>query len=197
MSRTLSEEDFARAAARIGCHVAAVKAVAEVESVKGPFNPDGSLPTLFEGHWFSKLTRGRYDKSHPEISYPKWTRQFYGNWQKEQARLIQASSLDRDAALKSTSWGQFQIMGFNHLYAGFSDAEDMVHAMGLSAGAQLDAFVELICSDRFSLADEMQAFPQDWAIQNFPRVYNGPSYKANQYDLKLRNSFMKHRKAYP
>lgn len=30
------------------------------------------LPILFEAHWFSRFTDGRYDDFHPDISGPEW-----------------------------------------------------------------------------------------------------------------------------
>lgn len=56
----LATQDFERAAQRLHCPLAAVRAVCEVEAPRGGFNPDGSVVTLFEGHWFYKLTKGAY-----------------------------------------------------------------------------------------------------------------------------------------
>jgi N-acetylmuramidase len=176
----LTDEDYARAAARIGCDEAAVRAVARVESRGSGFNPDGSAVTLFEGHKFHRFTAGRFSASHPTISYPRWTREHYGkDWRQEQERLLLAISLDRDAALKSASWGRFQIMGFNHGACGFADVEAFVDAMRESEGRQLDAFVELI--EEWGLADELR--DHRWA--DFARKYNGPAYAENRYDSKL------------
>lgn len=99
--------------------------------------------------------------------------------------MLQAQSLDRDAALMSASWGKFQIMGFNFHACGFSSVEEMVEAMGVSEGRQLDAFVNLILDDEWQLDDEMQAFPEEWACRAFARRYNGKSYEANNYHVKL------------
>ena len=110
----LVKQDFVDDAALIGCDVEAVMAVAAVESSGGGFDPEGFPKTLFEGHWFHKLTNGKYSADYPTLSYPKWTKQFYGKtWQEEKARLAQAMTLDRQAAMLSSSWGMFQIMGFN------------------------------------------------------------------------------------
>jgi hypothetical protein len=180
MSARLTDEDYAAAAAKIGCDVATIRAVVQVESRGSGFNPDGSVVTLFEGHKFSRFTGGRFDESHPTISYPQWTREHYGkNWGEERARLELAITLDRNAALRSASWGLFQIMGFNHGACGYGDVEAFVAAMHESEGKQLDAFLELI--EEWGLADELQE--HRWA--DFARKYNGPSYAANRYDEKL------------
>lgn len=186
-SKLVTEQDFISAADRIGCDVAAVKAVTEVESRGGGFDPEGFPKTLFEGHWFHKLTSGRFTTDYPTLSYPKWTRQFYGKtWQAEKNRLEAASQLDRDAALLSSSWGMFQLMGFNHRQCGFDTVQQFVNAMCQSEGAQLDAFVSFILTNE--LDRHLQT--QNWA--KFASRYNGPAYAQNQYDVKLARAYAKY-----
>lgn len=179
-AESLTEADFERAAVRLDCEVAAIKAVAKVESPKGPFNPDGSPTTLFEGHHFSRLTNHQYDLSHPDISYPRWNRQWYGRtWRAEQDRLRRAMRLSFKAALMSASWGMFQVMGFNYGVAGFLNVYDFAEAMRESAGRQLEAFVSYI--EHTGLSDELR--DHRWA--DFARLYNGPGYALNKYDVKI------------
>lgn len=187
MKPRLTESDFIRAADALGCQVAAIKAVREVEAGGSGFNADGSLKVLFEGHHFHRLTKGKHTATHPHLSYPKWTRVHYGkNQVAEHARLADAVKLDPVAALMSTSFGLFQVMGFNHARCGFADAADMVKAYATGEPAQLDGFVEFV---RFSgLADELQQ--KRWA--DFARHYNGPGYAQNAYDVKLATAFRKH-----
>jgi N-acetylmuramidase len=152
----LVREDFLDDAQRIGCEVEAMMAVAAVESSGSGFNPDGTPVSLFEGHWFSKLTKGVYDVSHPTISYPKWTREFYGKtWEAERARLQEAIALDRPAALMSASYGVFQIMGLNHGYCGFPGPESFYTAMCRDENEQLAALLvrglEMSCEARIGL----------------------------------------------
>jgi hypothetical protein len=186
----LTDNDYARAAARIGCDVAAVKAVAQVESPRGPFNPDGSPTTLFEGHVFSRLTQHRYDLTHPDLSYPKWSRQWYGKtWRAEQDRLFRASRLAYKPALMSASWGMFQIMGFNYGAAGHVSVYTFVDAMRESAAKQLDAFVGFI--ETSGLSDELR--DHRWA--DFARHYNGPGYAVNRYDQRIAEAYSQNAKA--
>jgi hypothetical protein len=183
--RRINAEDIGRAADKLGCDQAAVRAVLAVESRGRGFNPDGSVVTLFEGHKFHRFTDGRFDLSHPDLSYPTWSRQWYGDWEHEQDRLARATALDREAALKSASWGLFQIMGFNHGACGFLTVEGFVQAMRESEGRQLDAFVDLI--EEWGLADEMR----DRRWRDFARKYNGPAYAVNKYDVKLAAAWRK------
>jgi two-component sensor histidine kinase len=52
--QALTEEDYKRAARRLGCSVAAIKAVAEVEAPGSGFLPDGRPKILFERHIFRR-----------------------------------------------------------------------------------------------------------------------------------------------
>ncbi len=181
----LNEEDYQTAADKIGCQVAAVKAVVEVEAAGSGFFKDDRPKILFESRWFHKLTDGQYDTSHPDLSTPQWVRNYYGG-PREYERLIAAMTLNRDAALQSASWGMFQIMGINYKLAGFKNVEDFVKAMVDSEGSHLQAFVGFVINSR--LDDELRDLR--WA--DFARGYNGPGYKQNHYDEKLAAAFSKH-----
>jgi hypothetical protein len=172
----LTPEDFARAAAALCCPAAAVRAVVEVES-KGGFLADRRPRILFERHKFSALTAHRWDAAHPAISAR--SPGGYLGGAREYDRLAQALPLDRPAALKSASWGAFQLMGFNHALAGYPDVESFVAAMVSGHPAQLDAFVAFVTAS--GLAPALAA--QDWPA--FARGYNGPAYARFAYDTKI------------
>ncbi len=180
----LTPADFARAAAALGCLAEAVRAVVEVES-KGGFLPDARPRILFERHKFSALTAGRWDARHPEVSCP--APGGYRGGAREYDRLGEALALDRTAALKSASWGAFQIMGFNHAAAGYPDVESFVAAMVSGEAAQLDAFVAFVRAA--GLAPALAR--QDWAA--FARGYNGPAYARFAYDRKIAAAFARFR----
>jgi len=168
--------DFARAAGALNCPPAAIRAVVEVES-KGGFLPDARPRILFERHKFSALTSGRWDSTHPAVSAR--SPGGYLGGAREYDRLSEALPLDRAAALKSASWGAFQIMGFNHAAAGYPDVEAFVAAMVSGQAAQLDAFVAFITAT--GLAPALAR--QDWPA--FARGYNGPGYARFAYDTKI------------
>ncbi len=182
----LTEADWQRAASALGVDVAAIKAVAEVEASRSGFLADGRPKILFEAHQFSDRTDGRFDRSHPGISSPRWNRDLYVGGAGEHTRLQEAMALDRGAALESASWGRFQIMGFNHEAAGFGNVEDFVAAMRQDEGRQLDAFVSFIRSDP-SMHRALQ--DHDWA--GFAAAYNGSGYAANQYDTRIADAYQR------
>lgn len=179
----ISDRDFERAAERLACEVPAVRAVAKVESGgRTGFLSDKRPKILFESRWFHKLTDGRFDESHSHISTPTWVRNYIGG-AGEYDRLGEAIALDREAALKSASWGMFQILGVNHAVAGFGTVDAYVAAQLDSEGAHLDAFVSFVISNR--LDDELR--DKRWA--DFARGYNGPGFKKNRYDEKMADAY--------
>lgn len=182
----LADADFTRAAARLGCEEAAIRAVAEVESGgRAGFLDDRRPLILFESRWFHKLTAGRHDATHPDISTPTWVHNYKGG-KGEYPRLQSAIALNRDAALKAASWGMFQILGVNHRVVGFAAVEDFVAAMVAGEGQHLEAFVEFVLTQ--SLADELR----DKRWDDFARVYNGPAYAQNRYAEKMAAAYAKY-----
>lgn len=180
----LTDADFQKAAEELGCETSAIRAVASVESAGKGFLPDGRPTLLFEAHIFSRLTQRKFDKSHPHISSPTWNRDLYRGGPAEWDRLDEARQLNYSAALMSASYGAFQIMGMNFPACGFADVAHFVESMSTEAG-QLSAFIEFIKSNH--LADELSR--HDWA--GFARIYNGPSYLANHYDVRMASAYKK------
>ena len=137
-AKKIAPQDYEAAAAKLMCDVAAVKAVVEVESGgRTGFLADKRPKILFESRWFHKLTGGRHDETHPGISTPKWVRNYKGG-AGEYERLAEAIELDRTAALKSASWGMFQILGVNHGLAGFDTVEEFVERQCVSEGEHVN-----------------------------------------------------------
>lgn len=181
----LTHEDFEDCARKLGCSVDAIKAVSIVETSGGAFNPDGYPKTLFEGHYFSRFTDHMYDEDYPTISYPKWTRQFYGKgWRAEHARLELAMTLDEEAALRSASWGMFQIMGNNFELCGYETVQDFVSAMNEDVDNHLEAFAQYVINRH--LEDELQNLD----FEAFARQYNGPG-QVEVYHKKMDDAYNK------
>jgi len=187
MNKQLTEQNYRDAAFDLGVEVAALKAVAEVESAGDGFLPDGYPKILFEGHLFSKYTLGAFDKLEPTISYAKWTKEHYKGGAKEYERLHIAITLNRDSALRATSWGKFQILGANFKDAGYDRVSMFVHDMHISEREHLKAFVNVIRA--WQLVEALKHLK--WEI--FARKYNGPGFKQNQYDEKMAAAYIKYK----
>ncbi len=180
----LIAEDYARAADALECDVPAIKAVAVVESRGCGFLPDGRLKILFEAHIFSGKTNHKYDDTHPNISSRTWDHLLYKGDASEHDRLYEAQQLDHVAAWESASWGKFQIMGFNYLACGFKSAREMIDYMHQSEGCQLDCFVSFVKHSQPMLKALRD---HDWQV--FACMYNGPDYKQNKYDERIKTAY--------
>lgn len=191
----LTDADFARAAARIGCEPEVIKAIAEVETGWKPgktgfqVQRDGHVAPiiLFEMHVFGRLTGHKYNKSHPDLSSSKWDRTKYGSSLNQHAKLQRAVELDRDAALQSCSWGLFQMMGFNWKMMRYTNLQDFITEMYENDQAHLDSFIRFILGSGLSAA----LLAKDW--KKIARVYNGAGYAANKYDTKMEAAYKRHK----
>lgn len=176
--RPLDDEGMAEVSGRLGVGPAEVWAVLTVETGGCGFLPDRRPRILYERHVFSRETDGRFDASYPDIS--SRTPGGYGAGGANQYdRLGRAIALDRPAALRSASWGIGQVMGYNAGICGYGEVEDMVVAMCRSESDQLLAMAgEIIHND---IDGPLRS--HDWA--EFARLYNGPAYEKNSYDIRL------------
>jgi len=181
-----SRQKAAQIADRLQCDVAAVLAVAEVESGGRKDLPDGRPQILFEAHWFSRLTRGVYDRTHPAISSPTWNRALYRGGAAEYDRLDEARALDETAALQSASWGAFQIMGFNHRACGFRTVQGFVKAIQGPDDNDMEAFMAFVHSNP---AMHLALRANDWTT--FARLYNGPGAVAS-YSGRIADAYRRH-----
>lgn len=178
-------ETYAAAAATLGCEAAAVEAVARVETKKAAWDEFGRPTILFERHKFSKHTSGRFDATHPDISAKSM-----GGWgpsRKQYDRLRRAAMLDETAALKSASWGIFQIMGENHAQAGYASVEAFVDGLMASKQAHLNAFVAFVQADPHLLKALRD---KKWA--RFASGYNGQKYRGVHppyYDEQMADAY--------
>jgi hypothetical protein len=169
---------FDQSCSNLSISASTLWAVLSVETSGCGYLPDRRPLILFERHYFSRLTEGKYDAAHPGISNSQ-----AGGYGKpganQYARLAEAIALDRSAALRSASWGIGQIMGANYAACGCANVEEMVAKMVDSEGGQLACMAAFVAGK--GLAAALKA--GDWA--RFARGYNGPNYAINAYDQKL------------
>jgi len=173
------------------CEVAAIRAVAEVEAgPQGAFLSSGEPVILYERHVFHRATSGRFDgelvpgiePEYAELSSP--VPGGYGPSSIQHRKLQAAVILNRDAALRSCSWGLYQILGVNHVQAGFALLQGFVSAMYRSTDDHLRAFVMFVRHD-WRLAEALKE--RDWVT--FASIYNGPGFAQNRYDSKMATAY--------
>lgn len=199
--KLLKHSDLLQASLRLGVPVAAVYALNEVESKGLGFLDNGKPVILFERHVMYErlqLVRTPADdqeqllrralllaKQAPTLVNPKAGGYIGGT--AEHQRLAQARQLDEVAALESASWGAFQVMGYHWQRLGYSSIHDFAAAMNRSEADHLEAFVRYIEAD-INLLKALKA--QKWAT--VAKLYNGPDYQRNLYDVKLERAFERH-----
>jgi hypothetical protein len=176
--RPFTEESLGDAARLLGVDTHTILAITEVETAGCGFLADRRPQILFERHIFHRLTGGRFDAICPGVSASA-----SGGYREAGAlqyrRLALAMRLDEEAALRSTSWGLGQTMGFNAGIVGYDGVAPMIADFLRGEGAQLMAIARL-CEKR-GLAAALRA--RDWSA--FAHGYNGPNFSANNYDGKL------------
>lgn len=183
-AKRLDDIDLPRIGALIGVGEDEIHAVLDVETSGGGFDAEGRPKMLFEPHIFwRQLGEGAArDRAYDErLAYPKWGQHRYPR--DSYPALERAMLIDRNAALRSASWGLGQIMGFNASLAGYATAEAMVLDFLDDEERHLEAMIRFI--QTAGLDDELRR--HDW--RGFARGYNGPGYERNAYHTRLAARF--------
>lgn len=165
--KRLSDFDYMLAGLRLGVEPAAIKAIAYIESNGVGFYDNGNVKIRFESQFLT-----RYQVAQKVV--PNYFTTFSA-----------AYAYNQESAILSTSFGIFQIMGFNYKAAGYSTVKGFYIAMDRSAIAQLNAFCGFI--EKNDLAKYLR--DKNWAA--FAYRYNGAGYARNNYDTKLETFYNK------
>ena len=188
----LDQQKIKALAAPYGLDVAAVLAVAQVESGgRSGFQSNGELTVLFEAHLFYKELRNvglnpdALMARYPNLISPVWNRALYKGGDAENVRLAEALKI-HPCALKCASYGMFQILGSNCRACGFATPEEFIAFLKTGTEAQVGAFLKFVSSNPAML---VALKIHDWAT--FARLYNGPGYAQNQYDTKIAAAYQK------
>ncbi|MFZ5715744.1 MAG: N-acetylmuramidase domain-containing protein [Bradyrhizobium sp.] len=181
------------AATKAGIEPAALLALVEVETSGSPFEQDGRTPAfLYERHiaWrmaakVSKALQSTFARA--GLAIPKWQKSTQykdqGTSAKRLALIARARAIDAEVANQSASWGLGQTMGFLYAELGYASACDMVEHLSGNVGAQIECMVRELRNKH--LIDALNA--HEWA--RVARSYNGPSYAANRYDVRMADAY--------
>ncbi len=175
----LTPQAFQGACQKLGIDAPTLWAVMAVETRGCGFQEDRQPVILFERHIFHKLTGGKFDQSHPDLSNPE-AGGYGNNGAFQHLRLARAKALDEENALKSASWGLGQVMGMHAQDLGYANVQSMVQAMSRGEDEQLQALVAFVAKQP-NMPKHLHA--QEWAA--FAERYNGSAYKKNAYDTRL------------
>ncbi|RWK79647.1 MAG: N-acetylmuramidase family protein [Mesorhizobium sp.] len=183
--KRLDDLDLPKLGALIGVGEDEIHAFLDVETLGHGFDALGRPIILFEPHVFYRNLSGaaRAKAVAAGLAYQRWGQAPYPR--DSYPRLKAACAIDETAALKSASWGLGQVLGENHIAAGYSTVQSMVRDMMADEELQLLAAVNFIKTNK--LDDNLRA--HDWA--GFAKGYNGAGYRKNAYDTKLANAYRK------
>lgn len=167
--KPLTSGIFAEVSQQLGIEEATLRAVWQVES-GGAFWDKHGVISRFEPHklpepigtWRDSLKIGRT---------------------RRRKMFLDAYSANPEAALRATSWGAAQIMGFNHIHAGYPTARGMVEAMAYSEDNHLRIFAAYVATA--GLVTHLRA--KNWRA--FARGYNG-SGQVDVYADKLKEAYL-------
>jgi hypothetical protein len=168
----LSTEDYSKLALEFGLNVKLLKTVVIVEASGAGFDSrTGLIKIQFEPHWFFRFARTKIING-------------VENQTLEYKAYNEAYGIDKEAAMRATSWGLGQIMGFNHKRAGYNTVADMVDAFRMGEYYQVRGMLKFIAFDRVMFGALKN---RNWAT--FAKLYNGPNFKKLGYDVKMAETY--------
>lgn len=142
----IDDETYKIVAKRLGVEVAVLKAISKKESKGSGFYTKGQARILFERHYMYRELKktGKTDAELKQLqsSYSDIINIVQGGYGKESAqyeKLKKAKNIDIDCAIKSCSWGRFQVMGvyYENLY---DSPQHMEEAMNMCERQHFEYF---------------------------------------------------------
>lgn len=215
--RFLTESDYVDTAQMLGCEIAVVKAITDVESKDFGFFENGKPVILFERHVFrqqllkamrastgvamsvAKTLGVGVPVTGPSIDLLDDTLQRlhgdiyavkpggYVGGMAEYKRLEKAQTFHKDAGHASASWGLFQLMGYHWQALGYLSQEAFIACMYKSEDEQIAAFGKFIKID-----PRLLGAVRTKNFLNFALAYNGPAQQG--YDKRIKDAYDSHTK---
>lgn len=187
-------DDFDRIAMRLGIEAAALHAIAaaEVGSLAPP--PNAAPVIRFEVHSILRMVEknapgnfaalaeviqlrdapqpwhadAHWYKSDPDDD---WQRVHSGSQGDEHAAMINAGQIDPDSALKCTSWGVGQLMGWHYGDLGYERVQEMVSDAYLGEAEQFNQWRKFFENHKDGALLPLMR-KKNW--RGFAKIYNGP-----------------------
>ncbi|WP_101208406.1 N-acetylmuramidase domain-containing protein [Pseudomonas sp. 43NM1] len=193
--RDVTKEHFELLAAQLGVEREVLRAIAVAETGdKVPFKEyvagKQHATILYERHYMYRLlnlkgyTNVQLDEmavSEPKIVHRYQSGYSYGSEQAQYERLVRASEIDKEVAIKSCSWGKFQVMGeyFARLY---KSSDELVEAQNYCALQHLQYFKIFLTKEKNMLEPMRQ---KNWLT--IAKKYNGENQIG--YDINISNAY--------
>jgi hypothetical protein len=165
-------------------------AITKVEANSKGFIAPHKPIILFERHIFYKrLIKQGLNAEKLANQYPLLINKTSGGYlggQRENYRLEMAKQINESSAIESASFGLFQIMGFHWQTLGYQSAKEFEQQMSESELKQTEAFIRFIS---LKSNHKMILALKEHDYATFARLYNGPNYKKNRYDEKIKEAY--------
>ena len=183
MNKKLTNEQIAELATMYGYEYRTLKAIIQVESGQQGFSKKtGRIIIQFEPSWFKLLDKDWFKNNQHTL----WQANKVSDQTAEWLAFNDAFAQDAGAAMKSTSIGMMQIMGFHYSELGFETIGDMWDFAKLSEYNQVLIALKWI---KTKPALDKALKTKDWAKVAY--YYNGANYKQFNYDTRLAAAYRK------
>lgn len=168
--------EFERLVAKNGFDMKVLKAIIKAESRGAAFSTPGKPILRFEPYLFKREYKRVTKKDftgdvpfHPGMANATYAegRKRTGGQTSEWEVFGRAAAINRDAAIRSSSWGMPQIMGFNYKLLGYKTPVEMVEAFSRSEEAQKVGMINFLINSGLTQAVKNR----EW--EKIGRGYNG------------------------
>lgn len=177
MSAALSKIDIAELALKFGYPAKRVGAVDTVESNGNGFSlKTGRIIIQFEPSWF-KRNKNDWLK---DTKNTLWQSNRVSDQTEEWKAFNSAFASDPNAAMKSTSIGRMQVMGFHYKLLGFNTVGAMWDFAKQSEKNQLELGLRFISKN-----PKLDKAIKTGDAKTFAYYYNGENYRQFKYDTRL------------
>lgn len=175
---SIADEDYEAAARSMGVEVAVLKAIGKKESKGNSFYRQGQAVILFERHkMYANLRDKGYTKTqlmNLKEKYPRIVNPIYGGYgtyTEQYEKLETAKKIDYDAAIQSSSWGKFQVLGCYYSNS-YSSTKELEEAMNMCEKQQFNYFIAYLKGSTY-LINAIKN--KDW--ERIAQFYNGANWK--------------------
>ena len=180
-NKLLTNAQINELAVENGYEFRVLKSIIQVESGQHGFDAvTGKIIIQFEPAWFRRL----YKDWAAHTLHTTWQSNKVGNQAAEWIAFNSAFAINAEAAMKSTSIGMMQLMGFHYAETGYKTVGDLWDFAKESERNQVLLALKWIKTVR----------PLHLAIKNkdWPKIayyYNGKNYQAFHYDTRLLSAY--------
>jgi RHS repeat-associated protein len=173
----ITNEVLQNTSRELNVEVAMMKAISKQESRANPFDKQGRPIILFERHkMWQHLKEDGFDlqkRLELQSQYPSIVNQESGGYSDMSSwkKMAIAAGIDENAAIKSASWGKFQVLGETYSWR-YKSPQQLKRAMSYSEMEQFMYFKSFLIHKK-GMLDAMRN--KNW--EEIARLYNGNKWK--------------------